>query len=401
MINQTLKLLWNRRKEYIWIFLEQILVFIVLLYCFVQIFIRLEQYSDPGNLSIKNVSMVGIVPDSNGMTEDDWNDFASKSKMIIERMQSSPYVATIYKGFCSVPLNRSASNNFQDSLTYNGQKYKFYIKTSDDKFPIVFKPQMISGTWLKDEAFADGVYPAVVTKNLVEKLEINEPIGVKLNYQGRDFKIIGVTYDFKTRIYDRATPTAIFAASAFTGTNFERNAETAILIKDGQMKNFVNLFWKEAIATFPGKAHQPFAADMEELNKDINIETYLILLITIIPTLFLIVFAFLGTFSLMYRQSKKSIGEYGLRMALGSTRNNLQKFVFAQSCLLSTIAITIGCLISINLYLVVFPEISIKIFALGVLTTIILMILFAIISVWYPAHTASKTQPAIALKQEE
>ena len=401
MINQTLKLLWNRRKDYIWIFLEQILVFIVLLYCFAQVFIKLEQYFDPGNLSVKNVSMVAIIPDNNSMTEEDWEDFKNKSKMVMERMQSSPYTATVYKGFCSVPLNRPASNNFQDSLTYNGQKYKFYIKTSDDNFPLVFKPQMISGTWLKDEAFADGMYPVVVTKNLVEKLGLNDPLGAKLNYQGRDFKIVGVTYDFKTRVYDQATPTAIFSASAFTGTNFDRNAEIAILVKDGQMNNFINLFWKEATAAFPGKGHQPFAADMEELNKDINIETYLILLITIIPTLFLIVFAFLGTFSLMYRQSKKSIGEYGLRMALGSTRNNLRKFVFTQSFLLSAIAIAVGCLISVNLYLIVFPEIAVKTFAIAVLATIVIMFLFAAISVWYPAYKASKTQPAIALKQEE
>ncbi|MDR1092306.1 MAG: hypothetical protein LBL79_14655, partial [Prevotella sp.] len=72
MIIQIFKLLWARRKDYIWIFLEQILVFIVLLYCFVQVFVKLEQYLDPGNLSVKNVSMVAIIPDNNGMTQEDW-----------------------------------------------------------------------------------------------------------------------------------------------------------------------------------------------------------------------------------------------------------------------------------------------------------------------------------------
>lgn len=401
MINQTLKLLWNRRKDYIWIFLEQILVFIVLLFCFVQVFIKLEQYFDPGNLSVKNVSMVAIIPDNNKMNKEDWDDFSNKSKMIEQRMLSSNYVEAVHNGYFSVPLNRQAAYNFQDTLIYKGQKYKFYIKTSDDKFPIVFKPQMISGTWYKNEPFADGVFPAIVTKTLVEKLEVEEPIGMKLSYQGRDFRVTGVMPDFKTRTYDESTPTAIFASSAFNGTKLDDNAETAILVKEGQMKNFINLYWKEAIAAFPGKGHQPFAADMEEINKDSNIETYLMLLITIIPTLFLITFAFLGTFSLMYRQSKKSTGEYGLRMALGSTKRNLQQFVFIQSCLLTAIAVTIGCLISVNLYLIVFPEVAIKTFAVAVLTTIILMFLFAIISVWYPAYTASKTQPAIALKQEE
>ncbi|MDR1090586.1 MAG: ABC transporter permease, partial [Prevotella sp.] len=368
---------------------------------FVQVFVKLEQYLDPGNLSVKNVSMVAIIPDNNGMTQEDWEDFGTKSGMIQERMLAGNYVEAVHQGYFSVPLNRPASYNFQDSLTYNRQKYKFYIKTSDDKFPVVFKPLMITGTWFKDEAFTDGVFPAVVTKTLVEKLGVNEPVGMLLSYQGRNFRVTGVMPDFKTRTYDESTPTAVFAASAFKDTRFESNAEMAILIKDGQMRNFINAFWKEALAAFPGKAYQPFAADMEELNKDSNIETYLILLITVIPTLFLIIFAFLGTFSLMYRQSKRSTGEYGLRMALGSTRNNLRKFVFIQSCLLTSIAAAIGCFISVNLYLIVFPEVAVTTFIIAVMATIILMFLFAIASVWYPAYAASKTQPAIALKQEE
>lgn len=401
MIKQTFKLLWNRRKDYIWIFLEQILTFIVLLYCFVQVISKMDQSFAPGNLSVKNVSTVAIIPDNNGMNHQDWKDFMEKSKMVERRMVESGYVEAIHKGYYSVPLNRQASYNFQDSLTYNGQKYKFYIKTSDDKFPVVFKPNMIAGTWYKDETFADGVYPAVVTKTLVEELGVNDPIGMKLNYRGRDFRVTGVMHDFKTFTYDDATPTAIFAHSAFIGTNFDNNAETAILVKEGQMANFISGYWKEAMAAFLGKAHQPYAADMEDSKKDSNITTYMMLLVTIIPTLFLIIFAFLGTFSLIYRQSKKSTGEYGLRMALGSTKSNLQKFVFIQSCLLTTVAMVIGCIISVNLYLVVFPEIAFTTYLTAVFAAMLLMFLFAIVSVWYPAQYAAKIQPAIALKQEE
>ena len=401
MIKQTLKLLWNRRKDYIWIFLEQILTFIILLFCFVQVTNTMEQYLDPGNLSVKNTSMVAIIPDNNGMSQQDWKDFSEKSEMIERRMLESGYVETIHRGYYSVPLNRPASNNFQDSLTYNGQKHKFYIKTSDDKFPAVFKPRMITGTWYKDEAFADGVYPAIVTKTLVEKLGVSEPIGMKLNYNGRDFRVTGVMHDFKTRTYDRATPTAIFATSAFVGSKMDNNAETAILVKEGQMSNFISWYWKETMAAFPGKAHQPFAMNMEDIDKLSNIDTYLTLLIMTIPTLCLIIFAFLGTFSLIYRQSKRSTGEYGLRMALGSTKNDLQKFVFTQSCLLTTVAMAVGCLISVNIYLVIFPQVALVTFIIATLTAILLTFLFAIVSAWYPARFASKIQPAIALKQEE
>ena len=116
---------------------------------------------------------------------------------------------------------------------------------------------------------------------------------------------------------------------------------------------------------------------------------------------FLIVFAFLGTFSLMYRLSQKSIGEYGLRIALGSTKNGLRKMVFWQSCLLTATAIVVGGLIGLNIYLVAFPEVEFLIFFISLIIITILMLLFALISVWHPAYKASKTQPAIALKQDE
>lgn len=400
-MSQILKLLWNKRSNYIWIFLEQVLVFIVLLVCFVQSITTLRQYLDPGNLSMKDVSMVAIIPDNNGMDDNDWVDFEEKSQMIQQRMLSSGLVETIHQGYYSVPLNRPASNNFQDSLIYNGHKYKFYIKTSDDNFPQVFKPRMIAGTWYKNEAFEDGVYPAVVTNTLVEKLGVSEAIGMRLSYQGREFRVTGVMPDFKTRVYDDATPTAIFASAAFSGHKFEEDSEMAILVKEGQMNNFISRFWKESLAAFPDERHQTLAVDMEATNKLANIEAYLMLIALVIPTFFLIVFAFLGTFSLMYRQSQKMTGEYGLRMALGSTKKGLKQFVLTQSFALTSIAILVGCFIAVNVYITVFHDMDILLFLLAVLSTIILMQAFALVSAWYPAHVASKTQPAIALKQEE
>lgn len=401
MIAHLSKIMWNKRKDYIWIFFEQILVFLVLLFCFSQFMSKFEQYNHPGNLSVKNVCTVAIIPEDSKMDDDDWAEFAEQGMRIQQEMIGSGLVEAIHEGYYSVPLNRESYYNFQDSLIFNNKKYKFYIKTSDDNFPVVFKPRMIEGTWYKNEAFTDGTYPAVVTKSLVEKLEVTNPIGIKLSYLGRDFKVTGVTNDFKTMVYDDATPTAIFASSAFIDHNFEQNAEMAILVKEGKMKDFMNLFWKEAIRSFPDKAHQPIAVDMEESNRDTNTGTYINLLIIFIPTLFLIIFAFMGTFSLMYRLSKKATGEYGLRIALGCTKSNLRKMVVKQSCLLTSFAMIPGCFLAINVYLAIFSEIKISIFVISLLATIILMLLFAISSVWYPAYVASETQPAMALKQEE
>ncbi|MBB4035618.1 ABC-type antimicrobial peptide transport system permease subunit [Dysgonomonas hofstadii] len=77
------------------------------------------------------------------------------------------------------------------------------------------------------------------------------------------------------------------------------------------------------------------------------------------------------------------------------------RFYSLLSIFSTALTILIGCFIAVNLYRTVFPEIDILLFLIAVLATIILMLLFALVSVWYPAHLASKTQPAIALKLEE
>jgi len=330
-------------------------------------------------------------------------DFSKKRDYVLEKIKNSQYVEAVHEGYYTVPGNRPASNNRRDSLDYKGHKYKFYVKTSDGNFQKVFHVKMLEGTWYKDEAFADGAYPVVLTKSLVEELGLTAPLGVKLNYQGHDFTVTGVINDYKSFVFDDVMPSAIFANAALKDNEQISNGlETALLIKKGQMGEFANYFWQEATKAFPGKGHQFVIFDLGKSSRDEVFGVYtLVFLTAVIPTLFLTIFAFLGTFSLMYRQSKKSIGEYGLRIALGSTKSGLKSMVLRKSLIIILISALAGSIIGLNLYLFLFPEIELPLVGAAWLSTLLMMVLFSFVSVWYPAHVASKTQPAIALKQEE
>jgi len=401
MNKHILKLIWNRRKDFVWIFAEQILVFVILFYCLSEVYSKLEKQLNPGNLNVKNVCIVAILRNYGILHSDaDNEDFYKKYDYVMNKIKNSPYIEAVHKGYYTVPENRTSSENRKDSLDYKGNKYKFYVKTSDGNFQKVFRVKMPEGTWYKDEAFADGTYPVVLTKSLVEELGLTAPLGVKLNYQGHDFTVTGIMNDYKSFVFDDAMPSAIFANAALKDNERISNSlETAMLIKKGQMSEFANYFWQEATKAFPEKGYQFLIYDLGKSSQDEVFGVYtLVFLTAVIPTLFLTIFAFLGTFSLMYRQSKKSTGEYGLRIALGSTKNGLKSMVLRQSLIIILISALAGSILGLNLYLFLFPEIELPLIGAAWLSTLLLMALFSFVSVWYPAHIAAKTQPAEALK---
>ena len=51
MIAHILKLIWNQRKHYTGIFIEQVLVFIILTICILSFSEKVRLYLSPGNLN--------------------------------------------------------------------------------------------------------------------------------------------------------------------------------------------------------------------------------------------------------------------------------------------------------------------------------------------------------------
>lgn len=395
MNQQRIKLLWNRRRTYSWIFIEQALVFAVLVYSMMEVASKANEYFYPGNLDVSNVCGVGIqLPDS--LKND---EAAAKERYVMQQVAAMPYVEAMYKGYYSSPFNRPASNNRTDSLTYRGSKHRFYLKTSDENFQRVFKPQLIAGSWFEDKPNADGSYPAVVTIGLAEQLDMSNPIGQQLTYKGHTFTICGVMHDFKTFTFDATQPSAILANSAFVGTRIADRFEEAIRIKEGRMNDFIAAYWQLWDNEYKDvNGVQITYYSLDDSSKIERTLTLLGLLVTVIPALFLLVFAFIGTFSLVYKQSKRRIGEYSLRIAMGESKAGIKRLVLLENLALTCLALLPGLVVWSYLFFKVYSGGSELVWAL--VAGMVVMVSFSLISSYYPAKLAASIQPAEGLHYE-
>ena len=118
----------------------------------------------------------------------------------------------------------------------------------------------------------------------------------------------------------------------------------------------------------------------------------------VIPTAFLLIFAFMGTFGVVWIQSKKRMNELGLRIALGCIPARLQLTIILENLILTSFAMIPGLIVVANLY--AFAPKGWEWIA-AVVAAIMLMWLFAAFSAWYPARQAAKVQPVEALRANQ
>ena len=112
-----------------------------------------------------------------------------------------------------------------------------------------------------------------------------------------------------------------------------------------------------------------------------------------IPTAFLLLFAFIGTFGLFWLNSKKRKVEFALRLVVGATKPRLINLVVMESLILSVLAALPGMV----LFGFVYDWTGVNVAAIGM--TLIVMILFAVFSAWWPAYKVAQVNPVEAMRE--
>ena len=120
---------------------------------------------------------------------------------------------------------------------------------------------------------------------------------------------------------------------------------------------------------------------------------------------FLLANIFLGIIGTFWFRTEYRKGEMGLRMALGSTRRQLNSIMVGEGVLLLVLAFIPSLLISFNIahmdlidtYQLPFTWLR---FAICGGITFVLIVLMIICGVWYPARSTARLEPAEALHYE-
>ena len=396
MIRHIIKLIWNRRRSLAWIFTEQSLVFAVMLFIFTTSVNKVTQYYSKGNLNMKDISFITFMELNRDELEEDEKDANhAQFKNMVVRMKEWPTVELV-----SINANGATpgtGNLRRDSISFNDGRYMADIKFCDENYYRIFSPKLTEGEWFRDDDVSE-IPPALITQRLAERIGLTgSAIGQNIYYNGIVYRITGVVEAFKMRSTQEQTASLFlpFSVSANTG----RNWECVVKFKPGMRDDFSRAFLTEFYRNFPRDQVMPAIIDLDKLNVQMQfLEFKLFFFILMIPTAFLLIFAFLGTFGLVWVQSKKRMSELGLRMALGCTPARLQRTIIFENLILTNFAMLPGLIVMANLYAFA-PKGWEWIVAVG--AAIVLMWLFAAFSAWYPARKAAKVQPVEALRQNQ
>jgi ABC-type antimicrobial peptide transport system permease subunit len=283
-----------------------------------------------------------------------------------------------------------------DSVTIDGKRFKAVIKISDEFGGSAFKADMEEGHWLENRPMEDGTVPSVITRQFADKAGWDVSVGKKIIGASRTYTVVGVVSGLKEQAFDPSPVACVIPSYLFGGIGmFGVYSESVARIKPGKQSDFYDTFDKEFKRSMSSyKGIEPMLYDIQGPKGIFMSEPVLNLIMQGLPTFFLFLFAFIGTFGLYWLYSRKRQQEFALRIALGSTPKQLTYFVLFESLLVTAFAILPALLLSVFIY-----EFTI-VYVIAISISIAVMLLFSAVSAWYPAWKVSQVNPAEALQYE-
>ena len=212
MIGHVLKMLWQERRKYAGVLMEQMLIFVILMVSMVALFETIDKYREPGLLNTDNTMIFGYMLHGGGNGSPyDMRDVGQGMNIIIEKLKKEPFVVAITRSYGLAPYLRSDvyyDGMFADTVKVDGKSVVVIVKFADKEAQSVFQPKLEEGEWLTNNALEDGFRPAVITRQLMNKLGWSEAIGKRLYLAGRTLTIVGISPGVKQNVFSDM-PTAI------------------------------------------------------------------------------------------------------------------------------------------------------------------------------------------------
>jgi ABC-type antimicrobial peptide transport system permease subunit len=327
-------------------------------------------------------------------TRQDINQVESIMSVIVDNLKKLHYVEGISESVQFLPYMRPDENYWDDSVKISVNK-KILSKTKGtDAFAYeVFKLKMNEGRWFTDNERPNGLLPAVITTKFKEKAEIDNPIGKKIEFHSRVYEIVGVISGIKESVFNESHAAVIVPISSWTRIGFY--GEYVARVKEGYQDDFFNDYNNEFKRLTLGVTYiQPNVSELSIRKNKTMLGQVMEQAMIAIPSIFLLIFAFLGTIGQSLLDLKNRTSELAIRFAIGSSKAGLMKTVFLQNLFISACAAVPGIILTLFIYELNANTLS------GILITLFVIFLFSAASSWYPEYMLTKINPAEALKKE-
>jgi hypothetical protein len=383
---------WNQKRRYCGILTEQFLTGIILMLCAVSVAEAIKKYRDPGMLNTDNVLTFGYMIQGNSSKPAIVNSAKESLKVIDDNLKKLPFVEYTAKTSSLAPYLRPNESYRSDSIRVDEKRLQVFIKSSDEWGASVFNLKMEEGKWLSDHPMEDGSDPVIITRQFADKAGWTGVIGKKITLRSRTYTVVGMVAGLKQQPFEPSPAAIVVPTYVMDGSGFY--SEYVAKVKNGEQAAFYDACNKEFKRLISNKRVEPLVSDLRMRKEASMINATAGIVLQAIPTLFLLIFAFIGAFGIYWLYSRKRQKEFAVRMAMGSTGQQLIGIVVMESLLITGIALLPALLLSIFIYEYAMVHVA------GVSVTVCTMLLFSLISAWYPAWKVSRMNPAEALQYE-
>ncbi|MDR3246966.1 MAG: ABC transporter permease [Prevotellaceae bacterium] len=387
--------LTNKYNRFIGIYIEQALVFITLMICMVSILKKAELYKMPGMLDTSNTLIYGYA--ASGMSKNfKWDDVKIaiyNLKTISEELKKKTYIEAISKNNNLLPYGAS-SDGMMFNIVADQKNISIDFMAADADAIKVLKPSLDEGGWFSDDNNYEYT-PSVITRQLADSLGWVEAVGRKIVLSGYSIEtqVIGVLSGIKKDVFEESKmgfiiPASLFANLAMTGSSYY----CVRLINSNEKDNFTNEYYgmfRKRVGV--NMAVEPVVSDLERYKTEQIIKNTSGLIAQSVPTLFFLIFGFVGSFGLFWLSTEKRKSELALRRAIGSTKIQLIIMVLKESLILTLLSAIPGTILAFFIY-----NLS-QIELIGIGLSLLIMIIFSVFSAWYPAFKVSRLSPAESL----
>ena len=394
MIRHLFTLIWNRRRANFLLITEILLAFVVLFVVGSLLVYNQRNYRTPLGFAYEQVWRVNLDPGA--------QPAASRlptTRQIIERLRSLPGVVAVGRTSSNTPF--SGSTNSSDVGA--GKEKKGAIHASghfvEDPLREVLQLPLVAGRWFDRRDDASTIPPAVLTRDLAERLFPQQSaLGQFVSRNGDAYRVVGVMEQFRAdgalaeprpAILLRVSPqdTAWGEASVLllrvrpgAGAELERQMTTEILrIAKG---------WSVGIEALPEQR----AAQLKR--------TLTPIVALVLVCVFLVVNVALGLFGVLWQTISQRRAEIGLRRAIGASAGNISTQILGEILVVATFGLALGLLMAAQFPLLGVLDVQSGVYFTAMLLAAGLIYLLTALCALYPARLAAGIQPAVALREE-
>jgi putative ABC transport system permease protein len=392
MFSHLFKLIWNKKKQNFLLIVEMFVSFLVMFAVFTLIVFYYNNYRKPVGFGYQHVWAITYqLPEfDRNFNPDSAMQLQQRVKQVV---RSIPDVqdATFASG--NIPYS---FNTMNQNLTHKGKKLLVHNYQVEDNYADFFGVKIIEGRFFSKQDDAANGTPIVINQQLREEMFGKEEVIGKRIGSNEEMKIIGVIDNMKDKgdyeshgpgMYRRTdTSNAHFAGTLLVSVSPGATAETE------------NRLYKSISQALDASNVEIEHLTAKRVRK--NNFTLVPMIILLIVAGFLIINVALGLFGVLWYNINKRRSEIGLRRAIGATGNSISRQLIAESLLLSTLSIILGCFFAVQFPLLNVFDLPAGIYIAAILLSVLFIYILVIACSLYPGKQAAAIYPAVALHEE-